>query len=310
MDFRLRQLRTIVAVADAHSFTQAGKRLRLSQQSVSALVRDLELRLGTRLFERTTRSVEPTAACEALVAEMRPALASLDAALEKAAGGLRARPLLIAITPSLAYGELTILLESLEGRSRIEPQFREAWADEIGPGLIEGRFDAAICIETPAIAGLRIVPWRRYRVDLLVAVTHRFAGREAVGIGDLAGSVLIIPGQAGNPRLGDLIADRARRAGAHLEIRDAPRVAGPVPIAVERGEAATIWLTSMRDRYLPAGVARVPLRDPELWVESSLISLRRSDESSDRGFGALREAMGRTSNLRDLRSFTTEISQS
>lgn len=82
MDFRLRQLRTIVAVADAHSFTQAGKQLRLSQQSVSALVRDLELRLGTKLFVRTTRSVEPTSDCDALVADLRPALALLDAALE------------------------------------------------------------------------------------------------------------------------------------------------------------------------------------------------------------------------------------
>ena len=309
MDFRLKQLRTIVAVADARSFTRAGKQLRLSQQSVSALVRDLELRLGTKLFERSTRSVDPTAACEALIADLRPALALLDAALEKAAGGLRQRPLLIAITPSIAYGELTILLESLEGQSRIEPEFREAWADEIGPGLIEGRFDAAICIETPAIAGLTIVPWRRYRVDLLVCAAHRFANRDAVSVGDLAGSVLIIPGQASNPRLGDLIADGVRRAGAQVELRDAPRIAGPVPILVERGEAATIWLTSMRDRYLPAGLARVPLRDPEMWVESSLIYLRRSDELFERGFDTLRAALERTRNLSKPIPFTTKVSQ-
>jgi DNA-binding transcriptional LysR family regulator len=309
MDFRLRQLRTIVAVADAHSFTLAARQLRLSQQSVSALVRDLELRLGTKLFLRTTRSVEPTTACEELVAQLRPALADLDTALERAAGQSRERPLLIAITPALAYGELTILLESLESQNRIEPQFRDAWADDISPGLIDGRFDAAICIETPVVAGLNVQPWRRYRVDLLVCAAHRFADREAVAVADLAGSVLIIPGQASNPRLGDLIAEGVRSAGGLVDIRDAPRVAGPAPIAVERGEAATIWLTGMADRYIPAGLVRIPLHEPELWVESSLISLRRNDVLFERRIGVLRDALARTSTVQPPR-FTTADSQS
>ena len=297
MDLRLRQLRTIVAVADARNFTQAGKQLRLSQQSISALVRDLELRIGTKLFVRTTRSVEPTAACLTLVDEVRPALALLDAALEKAAGGRRERPLVIAITPSIAYGELTILLESLEGRGEIEPHFRVAWADDIAPGLLEGRFDGAICIEAPSVAGFVVVPWRRYRADLLVSAAHRFANWDSVGVADLAGSILILPGQGGNPRLGNLIADGVRRAGARVEIRDAPRVAGPAPIAVERAEAATIWLTSMQDRYLPAGLVRVPLRDPEMFVVSSFVSLRREGEFFEHAFGVLRDALARTSNL-------------
>lgn len=297
MDLRLRQLRIIVAVADTRSFTRAGEQLRVSQQSVSALVRDLELRIGTPLFVRTTRSVEPTPACEDLVAGIRPALSILDDALDKAARGNRERPLLIAITPSLAFGELAVLLESLEGYTRIEPEFRETWGDDVGPGLADGRFDAAICLETPSLAGLEIVPWRRHRVDLLVSATHPFAARDEVGVRDLDGCVLIIPGQSGNPGLCQRIADSMLSAGARVVIRDAPRVAGPAPIAVERGDAVTIWLTGMQDRYLPEGLVRVPLRDHETWVVSKLVFLARVGMANTAALEVLRNALSRTSNL-------------
>ena len=291
MDLRLKQLRTVVAVAEERSFTRAGERLRLSQQSASALVREFEQRLGTALFVRTTRSVEPTPACDALVAEIRPALQLIDAALDRARSGRRERPLVVAISPSLAYGELGLLLESLEQVVGTGPEFRESWGDDIGPGLADGRFDAAICLESLAFAGLEKVPWRRYRIDLLVSAAHRFAQRSEVSVRELDN----------RPR-GDRIAETIRSAGAHVELRDAPRVAGPAPIAVERGDAATIWLTGMQDRYLPEGLARVPLRDPETWVASSLIFLARNGSSAP-GLSVLREAMSRTSNIR-VGSFT------
>ena len=48
-------LRAFVAVAEELNFTRAVERLVLDQQALSALVRQLETRLGPRLFERTTR---------------------------------------------------------------------------------------------------------------------------------------------------------------------------------------------------------------------------------------------------------------
>jgi len=53
-----------IAVAEELNFTRAAERLVLAQQALSALVRQLETRLGPRLFERTTRQAggPPTAA--------------------------------------------------------------------------------------------------------------------------------------------------------------------------------------------------------------------------------------------------------
>jgi DNA-binding transcriptional LysR family regulator len=61
-------LKTFVTVAKAASFSEAGRRLRLRQSTVSQHVRRLEEEAGRRLFVRDTHSVTPTADGEAMVA--------------------------------------------------------------------------------------------------------------------------------------------------------------------------------------------------------------------------------------------------
>ena len=59
MDFK--QLETFVAAVDEGSFSNAAERLQLSQSMVTIHIRNLEAELGTRLLNRTTRSMELTA---------------------------------------------------------------------------------------------------------------------------------------------------------------------------------------------------------------------------------------------------------
>ncbi|MET0358391.1 MAG: LysR family transcriptional regulator [Pararhizobium sp.] len=68
-------------IAEAGSFTKAAARLGQSPSSLSHAMRVLETRLGIRLLDRTTRSVAPTSAGEALLERLRPALDSVDLAL-------------------------------------------------------------------------------------------------------------------------------------------------------------------------------------------------------------------------------------
>lgn len=56
MDFK--QLESFVAVVDEGSFSNAAARLQLSQSMVTIHIRNLESELGTRLLNRTTRSME------------------------------------------------------------------------------------------------------------------------------------------------------------------------------------------------------------------------------------------------------------
>jgi DNA-binding transcriptional LysR family regulator len=57
MSVSVQKLRVFLAVAKEQSFTDAAKRLHLTQAAVSTQVRELELQLGVRLFDRHSRRV-------------------------------------------------------------------------------------------------------------------------------------------------------------------------------------------------------------------------------------------------------------
>jgi DNA-binding transcriptional LysR family regulator len=58
MNVSLRQLRAFLAVGKVGSFTAAAERLHLTQAALSGVVKELELQLGVRLLDRTTRKVQ------------------------------------------------------------------------------------------------------------------------------------------------------------------------------------------------------------------------------------------------------------
>ncbi len=68
------ELEVVLAVARRRGFAAAAVELEMSATAVSNAVANLEARLGTRLFHRTTRSVSPTEAGQQFVDQIRPAV--------------------------------------------------------------------------------------------------------------------------------------------------------------------------------------------------------------------------------------------
>lgn len=78
------ELRAFAAVVRHGSFTRAAAHLGVSPSALSQTIRALEDRLGQRLLNRTTRSVAPSAAGQALAERLLPVLDDLDGVVDAA----------------------------------------------------------------------------------------------------------------------------------------------------------------------------------------------------------------------------------
>src|SRR6202161_4904653 len=92
---RFEEMRVFVRIAERQSFTQAADDLQIPRATVTNLLKRMEERLGTRLLERTTRTVRLThdgeayyRRCVRLIADLEEAEASFSNAAPK--GLLRA----------------------------------------------------------------------------------------------------------------------------------------------------------------------------------------------------------------------------
>jgi len=74
---RLRDLRVFFAVVRSGSLSKAAAQLRVSHPAVSQVIADLEHALGARLFDRSSRGVEPTIYARALLVRGRAAFDEL-----------------------------------------------------------------------------------------------------------------------------------------------------------------------------------------------------------------------------------------
>ena len=80
----LTHLRSFLVVAERLSFSQAADALGVKPSALSHTIRTLEERLGTQLFNRTTRSVALTPAGHALATRLGPAILAIGGALADA----------------------------------------------------------------------------------------------------------------------------------------------------------------------------------------------------------------------------------
>src|SRR5215212_5280684 len=83
MILEVRHLNLVVAVAEERSVTKAGNRLHLTQSAVSHQLKDIEERLGTRLFHRDRKTMVLTAAGERLLETALGVIAQLQRAEEE-----------------------------------------------------------------------------------------------------------------------------------------------------------------------------------------------------------------------------------
>ena len=138
------ELSAFVAVAEQGNFARAAISLGIVPSTLSQTIRNLEERLGVRLFHRTTRSVSLTEAGEHLLGRIAPAFSELQSAVE-AINDFRNTPM----------GTLRLSVSTIPAQMILAPvlkQFLAAYpaiqvevvVDDSDSDIVTGRFDAGL----------------------------------------------------------------------------------------------------------------------------------------------------------------------
>jgi LysR family transcriptional activator of glutamate synthase operon len=214
----LRQLRYAEAVARHRHFTRAAEELHVAQSALSHQVRRLEAELGTELFERTSRTVIPTEAGEALARHARRILAAVDDVreeLDELQGLVRGRVAIGALLPAGEIDVPTLLARFSAAYPGIDVVLREGTFAQMARLLAEDQIDASFALlfgDLPA--GLAA---ERVAEEELVAVfpPGSAPARRRVTVADLAERPVITP-RAGST-IQRAVAHEFARVGMQLQ---------------------------------------------------------------------------------------------
>jgi DNA-binding transcriptional LysR family regulator len=216
----IRQLRAFLAVHQLRKLSAAAEKLYVTQSAVSMLIRQLEEGLGTRLFDRTTRSLQPTAAANEMLPVAERILRdvdSLSADFRELAQLQRGR-IWLAITPTLAS---FLLPAAIRRFGQAHPGVRVV-VDDCAPDQFVSRVigeHVDFGIGTPERPGAEVETetLMRDHLSLVCASGHPLAASaKPVRWAELAGHPVITvrPGYGIRP----LIDGTAAQAGVVLEV--------------------------------------------------------------------------------------------
>lgn len=271
----LRQLRAFRAVYQLRKLSAAAEQLAVTQSAVSVLIRQLEEGLGTRLFDRTTRSLRPTLAAAEAIAVAERILRDVDSlgAGLRDLSALRRGRVSLAVTPTL--GEI-LLPPVLRRFTRLHPDIQVV-IDDCSPDQFVSRVvgeHVDLGLGTPERAAAD-VDTRKLLGDTLAFVCrkdHPLAARRQLRWADLAGHAVITvrPGYGIRP----LIDGAAAHAGVLLEVVNEVSFLSTALWMVECGLGGAVMPSAYARRPGRAGLVVRKLHGPVVSRDISLVTKR------------------------------------
>ncbi|MTH99872.1 LysR family transcriptional regulator [Roseibium sp. RKSG952] len=294
----LRQMKSVVAVAEEGSFTRAASREHATQSGISQHVTAAEESLGVRLFERAADGVVLTAAgeryyCKALQVLHLAEEAVLEAQAEK---GILSGPVRAGIMPVLAQSALAPALERVaDQHPNVKLQVIESYSGVLTERVRAGDLDFAIVPACGKERGLKTSPIVRDREMLVGGAKSGIDHEKPVRLQDLAPLKLITPTAANvrKARIEEYLISHGVQVASLLEI-DA--MLGTLDL-VARSDWVTILPSVICAPDLAGGSLRVaPLTAPPLYLDLVHIEPARRPLSPQAGV-FLQELCGEISSL-------------
>ena len=203
-----------LAVAEELHFTRAAARLYISQPSLSAAIRRLEARLGTELFERSTRQVTLTAAGRALIPGARAVLASATGAIAATrAAADAAEQLTIGVTRS-AHPFGRAVVHALQDRiAGVRIDVVHDFAPGLERRLLAHELDLVVAFCPARLPALRYERLADLPAVCAVDARHPLAGRSQIELAELADQIFVLAPDSIGPGLSAATLSMCARAG-------------------------------------------------------------------------------------------------
>jgi DNA-binding transcriptional LysR family regulator len=214
----LRVWRQFLALAEELHFGRAAARMNMTQPPLTQAIANLERQLGVRLFDRTKRSVELTAAGHALVPQARELLIraqAMPAHARAAAHGETGR-LRVAFVSTVGFGLLPHWVRAFRlAYPQVELELIEATGDVQMRSLERGDIDAGFMLHSPGFAPAGLQHLRIVREPLVVALPdqHELAAARTLSMARVLEQPLVIFPRRILPSLHDAIFGMYHAAG-------------------------------------------------------------------------------------------------
>lgn len=197
--FNRRELLLLRAMYRHDTVTAAAASVNMTQPAASALLRDMETRLGFALFSRENRRLHLTSQGRALIPEVLNALAGIEA-VDRLAVDIRQGALARLDVGAVAIAASSLLPPALAGMRQAHPTVavtvRAGTALEIIEMAVDHRIDLGIIIGAPSdidrVSSLRLAPLSLHAV---MAQDHPWARQSALTLEQVAnaGPIVLAP---------------------------------------------------------------------------------------------------------------------
>lgn len=202
--------------AESQSFARAASALRVKQSTLSRRVMDLEIGLGIKLFERTTRGAEVTENGKVFIEQARRIVTDVDnlrTTARNVSYGLEGR-LAVGYCSSLMSGNLRLAFSDYLSRFP-EVQFDgiEGGPEKIMHGLQSQTMDVGVAPIGLGEAGLLSKPLWSERLFVALLEDSELLSKDRIYWQDLRREVFVVSSKGIGPILGNLLSARLTEQG-------------------------------------------------------------------------------------------------
>ena len=280
-------LRAFLLVAESGSFSEAAKKLHLTQPAVSKRVAQLEAQLNVSLFDRIGRRISITEAGEALLPHARAVHLELQAAQQSVrdlAGEVRGR-LRLATSHHIGLHRLPPVLSFFSKAYpavQLDIDFMDS--EQAYKLTLQGEIELAVVTLAPSpVINVITRPIWLDPLDFMVQEGTQLTQKKTLGLKELSQHPAILP--ALNTYTGQIVKSLFEQRNLPMQIAITTNYLETIRMMASVGLGWTVLPRSMRDPSL----ATLPIRDAR--IERTLGAIHHEGRSLSRAAQAFIEAL-------------------